>query len=199
MNDFHALKNHHLFFHIEQSLDLDGQTHFQLMFSAASLSNSSSRSSSNSAASLLVHTFRRRNCRSLQRKPILTNPVAYLFSLTLLGQTSTSFTTGWGPSVTAHNSRLTRVAAGDGLRQQYKQVFRSLGACTMSTVAAVATPKFVVAACQIMCSEDKAENIKTAAQAVEDAAAQGAQVCVIDSCAMRGCVCEMMAWWRWQV
>lgn len=51
--------------------------------------------------------------------------------------------------------------------------------------AAATKPKFVVAACQIMCGEDKAENIKTAEHAVEDAAAQGAQV---------WCACVLVSW-----
>lgn len=41
---------------------------------------------------------------------------------------------------------------------------------------AVASQKFTVAACQILCGEDKAANIASAEKAVRDAAAAGAQV-----------------------
>ena len=37
-------------------------------------------------------------------------------------------------------------------------------------------PKFIVAACQILCGEDKTANIASAEKAVRDAAAEGAQV-----------------------
>lgn len=39
-------------------------------------------------------------------------------------------------------------------------------------------PKFVVAACQMLCGEDKAANIQSAEEAVKDAAKAGAKVCL---------------------
>lgn len=39
-------------------------------------------------------------------------------------------------------------------------------------------PKFVVAACQMLCGEDKAANIQSAEEAVKAAAKAGAKVCL---------------------
>jgi len=45
--------------------------------------------------------------------------------------------------------------------------------------AAVVKEKFMVAACQILCGEDKVGNIVNAERAVKEAAAAGAEVCVL--------------------
>lgn len=54
----------------------------------------------------------------------------------------------------------------------------------MSSISAAAipsevvpAPRCIVAACQILCGEDKTANTATAEKAVADAAAAGAQVC----------------------
>lgn len=46
-----------------------------------------------------------------------------------------------------------------------------------SSQSDAAMPKFVVAACQMLCREDKAANIRSAEEAVKDAAKAGAKVC----------------------
>lgn len=45
-----------------------------------------------------------------------------------------------------------------------------------SNAGGMVPSKFKVAACQILCGEDKSENIKVAEKAVKDAAGEGAQV-----------------------
>lgn len=51
--------------------------------------------------------------------------------------------------------------------------------------ATMAKEKFTVAACQILCGEEKEDNIEKAEQAVKDAAAAGAQVSWLPSCVVQ--------------
>ncbi|CAM9648527.1 unnamed protein product, partial [Hapterophycus canaliculatus] len=58
----------------------------------------------------------------------------------------------------------------------------SVSAEATAGVAAAVKRNFLVAACQMLCGNDKAANIVNAEQAVRDASAAGAQVVVLPEC-----------------
>lgn len=64
-------------------------------------------------------------------------------------------------------------------RENSRRLFRTSAMSTTDGEGGACIPaKFTVAACQILCGENKAENIKSAQKAVQDAAAHGAKVCL---------------------
>lgn len=91
---------------------------------------------------------------------------------------NTIFSRGAGAAFSRQVARVAFTGSTRGTSlPSYTQPSRmSTSAVPKESMASAAAPKFVVAACQILCGGDRASNIASAEQAVKDAAAAGAQV-----------------------